>query len=445
VLKLDGVKWLVLDEADEMLNMGFKEELDAIISKTPEERQTLLFSATMSKEISSMANRYMKERDEISIGHKNAGAANVNHVYYQVHAKDRYETLKRIADIYPGVYGIVFCRTRQETKEVADKFIADGYNAEALHGDLSQVQRDMVMSKFRQRHLQLLIATDVAARGIDVNDLTHVINYNLPDDPEIYIHRSGRTGRAGKSGTSIIIINAKERGRLKDIERIGKISFERAMVPNGPEICQKQLLHTIDRIEQIEVNEDQIGPFLPEIYKKLEWMDREELIKRFVSVEFNTFLKYYENAPDLNIYEDQRGQRQRSTGSGSFQRMFINIGKAKNLTPPMLFSILEQYTGKRGIDIGRIEILRNFSFFELDPEWVDPMIKAFKNARYNGENIFVEPAENAAPDNQVRERKPFERRGSESRSQGKPNREKPTFDRKDKPFREQRTRSFKRK
>ncbi|MFT3737697.1 MAG: DEAD/DEAH box helicase [Breznakibacter sp.] len=393
VLKLEGIKWLILDEADEMLNMGFKDELDAIIGQTPSERQTLLFSATMPKEISAMANRYMRERDEISVGSRNEGAKNVKHMYYLVHARDRYDALKRVADIYPGVYGIVFCRTRQECKEVSDKLIADGYNAEALHGDLSQVQRDQVMGRFRNRHLQLLVATDVAARGIDVNELTHVINYNLPDDPEVYIHRSGRTGRAGRSGESIAIVHSKEKGKLKDVERMAKITFERKMVPNGPEICQKQLLHFIDKVEQTEVNQEQVEPLMEEIYKKLESIDREELIKRFVSAEFTTFLKYYENSPDLNIHEDGRKKDKPGVGRAGFSRLFINLGKANNFTPPALFSLIEQATGQRGIELGKIEILRNFSFFEVETENESLMIESLTNTRFRGERVSVEVAE----------------------------------------------------
>ena len=390
ILKLKSIKWLVLDEADEMLNMGFKEELDAIIETTPEERQTLLFSATMPKEISSMANRYMKERDEISIGKKNSGASNVKHGYYLVHAKDRYDALKRVADIYPGIYGIVFCRTRQETKDIADKLIADGYNAEALHGDLSQSQRDQVMSKFRTKVLQILVATDVAARGIDVNDLTHVINYNLPDDPEIYIHRSGRTGRAGKKGESIAIIHSREKGRLKDIERLSGISFERQMVPNGEEICKKQLLHFIDKVENIEVDQNNTDPVMDLVFEKLASISKEELIKKFVSAELNILLDYYKNSPDLNIYKEEKNARRKS--SPNFSRMFINIGRSKNLSPQNLFALIREHTGKKGIEIGRIEILRNFSFFELDKEWETPVIKAFNNVRYKGEKLVVEKA-----------------------------------------------------
>src|SRR6056297_1115478 len=304
-LKVNEIQWLVLDEADEMLSMGFKDDLDAILETSPAEKQTLLFSATMPKEIVSIANKYMNNPFEISVGKKNTGAENVEHHYYLIHAKDRYIALKRIADLNPNIYGIIFCRTRAETKDVADKLMQDGYNADALHGDLSQSQRDHVMARFRTKHLQMLVATDVAARGLDVNDLTHVINYNLPDDPEIYIHRSGRTGRAGKRGISVTLIHLREKGKLRQVEKSVNKKFIQQQVPSGKEICEKQLFNLIDRMEQVDVNETEIESFMPVIYKKLSWLDREDLIKRFVSVEFNRFLKYYENAPDINVDESR--------------------------------------------------------------------------------------------------------------------------------------------
>ncbi|MGD1891666.1 MAG: DEAD/DEAH box helicase, partial [Cyclobacteriaceae bacterium] len=332
VLKLDAVERLVLDEADEMLSMGFKEELEAIVDQTPEERQTLLFSATMPN---SIAGRFTKNPAEISVGSRNAGASTVKHIYYMVNARDRYAALKRIADLYPEIYGIVFCRTRQETKEVAEKLGADGYNADALHGDLSQAQRDYVMGRFRQKQLNMLVATDVAARGLDVNDLSHVINYNLPDDIEVYTHRSGRTGRAGRRGTSIAIIHRRETGRIKQNERMAKVSNERKPEPGGREISEKHLYHLVDRMVQIEVNEEQIEPYMTVIYKKLDWMSREDLIKRFVSVEFNRFLAYYKNAPDLNVKAEssrsERGSRQTEKvrerrSKTNFTKFYLNIG-----------------------------------------------------------------------------------------------------------------------
>lgn len=389
VLKLSSIKWLILDEADEMLNMGFKEDLDTILSETPEQRQTLLFSATMPKEIERIAANYMNTPEKITIGNRNEGAENVRHEYLMVHAKDRYEVLKRIADINPDIYGIVFCRTRRETKEVADKLMQDGYNADALHGDLSQAQRDHVMSRFRLKHLQILVATDVAARGLDVNDLTHVINYNLPDDLEAYVHRSGRTGRAGKSGLSISIIHTREKGKIKDLERITRKKFERRMVPGGKEICEKQLFNLIDKVEKVEVDSKRIEQYLPDIYKKLEWLDREELIKHFVSVEFNRFLNYYKNAPDINIKSDDNNTRKSRSDKGEkngrrqdnikFQRFHINIGSKHKINAGQLIGMINDVNPKLKIEIGKIDILRNFSFFDADINYKNQILQSFKN------------------------------------------------------------------
>lgn len=300
-LKLDEIQWLVLDEADEMLSMGFKDDLDAILGTTPKEKQTLLFSATLPQEILRMVKTYMQDPSEIAAEKVQTGADNVTHHFYEVHAKDRYVALKRVIDFYPDIYAIVFCRTRAETKEIAEKLSADGYNSDALHGDLSQEQREYTMSRFRSKSLQMLIATDVAARGLDVSDLTHVINYNLPDDPDTYIHRSGRTGRAHRKGVSVVIIHSREHGRLKDLERrIGK-PFEKKRIPTGKEICEKQLYHLVDKVENVEVEESQIKDYLPVIFNKLSWLDREELIKRFMSIEFNRFLSYYKDSRDINV------------------------------------------------------------------------------------------------------------------------------------------------
>jgi len=318
---LSKVATVVLDEADEMLNMGFRDELDAILEKTPAEKRTLLFSATMSKEVARIAGNYMKDPVEVRVGKQNSGADNVRHLFYQVHAKDRYLALKRIADFNPDIYGIVFCRTRQETKDVAEKLIKDGYNADALHGDLSQVQRDQVMKRFRERSLQMLVATDVAARGLDVSDISHIINYNLPEDVEIYTHRSGRTGRADKSGISIAIVNYREKSKIPMIEKsLGK-RFVKAPVPKGDEICEKQLYNLIDRMEKVEINEDQIEPFIERINKKLDWLSKEEIVKRFVALEFNRFLDYYKDAPDLNEKDEPReGRRGRKESFGRGDR-----------------------------------------------------------------------------------------------------------------------------
>lgn len=379
-LKINHINWLVLDEADEMLNMGFREDIDAILEGTPEEKQTLLFSATMMKEVRRIANEYMHKPDEISIGKSNEASNDVVHQYYMVRANDRYLALKRLADINPNIYGIVFCRTRRETKEVADALIQDGYNADALHGDLSQAQRDTVMDKFRRKQLQLLVATDVAARGIDVNELTHVINYNLPDDPEVYVHRSGRTGRAGNKGISIVIAHSREGRKIKELEKLIGKRIEAKKVPTGKEIVEKRLFATIDKIEQIDVDEAQIAPYMDTISKKLEWMDRDELLKRFVSLEFTTFLDYYKNAKDLNVSESGKGDRESRNGNvQGFTRFFINVGQKQQVKVPNLIGLINEKTRKRDIEIGKIEILRNFSFFEADSAYEKLILDSFKN------------------------------------------------------------------
>lgn len=407
VLKIDKLSWVVLDEADEMLQMGFKEDLDAILEGTPKKKQSLLFSATMPGEVMRIATEYMNSPEEITAGVVNAGADNVTHSYYMTHARHRYEVLKRIADMNPDIYGIVFCRTRQETKEVADKFMSDGYNADALHGDLSQVQRDYVMNRFRRRHIQMLVATDVAARGLDVTDLTHVINYNLPDELEAYIHRSGRTGRAGKRGSSISIIHSRETGKIKSLEKLSKKKFKREMIPGGKEICKKQLFNMLDRMEKVEVNDQQINEFLPEIFKKLDWMTKEELIRNFVSVEFNRFLNYYKDAPDLNIIQENRktndGKSEPREHSGNrgnkrkeYSRFYINIGSKSGINPTKLIGLLLDTTNDRNIDIGKIEIMKGFSFFEVEKNQEQEILRSFnKNVRRNGQLIKAELAEDS--------------------------------------------------
>lgn len=334
VAQLATIRDVVMDEADEMLNMGFTDSINAILENIPQDRNTLMFSATMSPEIARIAKTYLHEAKEITIGTKNEGSKNVNHVAYIVHAKDKYLALKRVVDFYPQIYGIVFCRTRKETQEIADKLIQDGYNADSLHGELSQAQRDLVMQKFRQRHLQLLVATDVAARGLDVNDLTHVINYGLPDDTESYTHRSGRTGRAGKTGISIAIINLREKGRMKEIEHIIKKKFEVSVLPSGQEICQQQLIKVIDDIEKVKVNEEEIETFLPGIYRKLDWLDKEDLIKRVVSLEFNRFLDYYKNAPEIEQPKaNERNLRQRNLVRGIKRRWAVRLKRLYAFVP----------------------------------------------------------------------------------------------------------------
>jgi len=390
VLKLGNLKWLILDEADEMLNMGFKDDLETILEQTPKSRQTLLFSATMPDSIARIAKRYMNDPVELRVGTKNSGADNVKHEFYMVHANDRYKALKRIVDVNPNVYGIVFCRTRQETKDIADKLIADGYNADAIHGDLTQAQRDIVMHRFRTKHLQLLVATDVAARGIDVNDLTHVINYNLPDDAEIYVHRSGRTGRAGKSGICVSIVHTREIRKIKEIEKFLKKPLERKFVPKAEEIAQKQLFHFVDKVEKVDISEDGINQFLPSIYSKLAWLDREELIKRFVALEFERFAEYYKDAPDINIYKDEPTHFRKN--QNQFSRLFINLGKEDKLTSKDLIGLINKKVRARNIEIGKIELLKNFSFFEVDADYERDVIKGLNKTPFNGKRISVEPA-----------------------------------------------------
>ncbi len=395
-LAVGSIRWLILDEADEMLSMGFKDELDAILDTTPKEKQTLLFSATMPEEMVSISRKYMHNPVEISAGKKNMAAENVQHHCYMVQAKDKYLALKRIADFYPDIYGIVFCRTRQETKEIAEKMMQDGYNADALHGDLSQAQRDYVMQRFRLKQLQILVATDVAARGLDVNNLSHVIHFNLPDDPEVYIHRSGRTGRAGKTGISVVIANLREKNKIVSIERkIGK-KLEIQSVPTGRDVCEKQLFHMIGRIENIEVKDNQIQGFLPSIYQRLSWMTKEDLIQRFVSIEFNHFLAYYKDAPDLNVENarpktkaEKKAQWEEKKTPGQFARIFINLGKHQNVTPKQLIELINRNTRGKSVRIGRIELFRNYSLVEIDPDFKEPVIKALNGLDIKGGPLEV--------------------------------------------------------
>lgn len=414
-LDLKSIQWLVLDEADEMLNMGFKEELDQILEATPQSKQTLLFSATFPREVEAIARNYMKNPVEITAGKKNVGADKVSHECYMVSDRNRYPALKRIADINPNIYSIIFCRTRRETKEIADKLIADGYNADALHGDLSQAQRDMVMQKFRSKHLQILVATDVAARGLDVNDLTHVINYKLPDQAENYTHRSGRTGRAGKEGISIALITPKEKGKLRPIERKINKKFEFKQVPNGKEICQKQLYTLIDKVHDIEVNEKEIKDFLPDVYTKLEGLDREQLIQRFVSLEFNQFLAYYENAGDLNGSDSNDGKK---FDDENFTRFYINIGKMDDLNPAKLIGLINDNIKKQNVEIGQIEILKSFSFFEIDKNSTDDILENLGNSNFNGRSVIVEVTKKSKRSSGGRRKKPFNKFKSNGESRG---------------------------
>ncbi len=390
-LDLSKISFLVLDEADEMLNMGFKDELDDILAHTPEDKQVLLFSATMPREVARIAKKYMTDATTIEVGKRNEGAKNVDHSFYSVAARDKYKVLKRVADMVPEVYGIVFCRTRRETREVAEKLIQDNYNADALHGDLSQAQRDLVMHRFRVKNIQLLVATDVAARGLDVNDLTHVINFSLPDEEEAYIQRTGRTGRAGKSGKAISIVHQKEVGKLRRIEKkLGK-EIKKELVPGGKEICEKRLFSLVDRMEKIEVNEEQIAEFLPVIFKKLDWLSKEDLIKHFVSVEFNRFLEYYKNAEDLNIKTSDRGRGGRES-AGDYTRFFINVGKKDDLKPAELIGFINRQLSGHKFDLGRIDILRNFSFFEIDSAMEAEVISKMNKATFDDITLLVEVA-----------------------------------------------------
>jgi ATP-dependent RNA helicase DeaD len=382
------VSWVVLDEADEMLDMGFQEEVDTILESTPKDKHTLLFSATMPEEVERILTKYMQKPVIKTVGQRNAGTTNVKHMYYMVQAKDRYQALKRIADFNPRMYALIFCRTRAETQEIADSLIRDGYNADSLHGDLSQAQRDHVMKRFRNRTLQMMVATDVAARGLDVNDLTHVINYNLPDEADTYIHRSGRTGRADKTGICVSIIHMKEKFKIKMIEKKVGREFAKAKIPTGVQVCEKQLFHHIDRMENVEVNREEIESFLPVIYRKLEWMDREEIIKRFVSLEFNRFLDYYRDARDLNVEEgrDSRGEVSR------FQRMFFSVGRKDKMAAQQIIGLINEVTRSRDVKIGRIDIMHAFSFVDVDSNSIELLKRSFANESQNPMRVRIELA-----------------------------------------------------
>ena len=426
ILKLDIVNRVVLDEADEMLSMGFKDDLDFILDKTSNNRQTMLFSATMSKEVISISKKYMKDAKEIAVTKINSAAKNVEHHIYDVSSRHKYEALKRIADYNPNIYGIVFCRTRRQTKEITNKFINDGYNADAIHGDLSQGQRDEVMSRFRDKSLQMLIATDVAARGLDVEDLTHIINYSLPDDPEIYTHRSGRTGRAGKSGISIAISNSRESRKIKSIENKSQIKFLKKEVPTGKDICSKQLFKLIEKIEKVKVDDKQIEPYLNDVYKKLEWLSREDLIKHFVSAEFNRFLEYYKNSNNIN----NKGVKSRSdskfkngrSNRNSFVNYSINIGRKKGVSPIELISLINRVMKSNQIEIGKIDIRGDHTIFEMDKSLSTDLSKGIKKINFRGNDLSIEETDDkieARPSKQKRNRS----RSSKNKRRGKSDRD----------------------
>lgn len=408
VAKLNTVNNVVLDEADEMLNMGFSESINAIFEGVPSDRNTLLFSATMSREIEKIAKSYLHDYKEIVVGSRNEGAEKVNHIYYMVHAKDKYLALKRIVDYYPSIFAIIFCRTKVETQEIADKLIRDGYNAEALHGDLSQQQRDLTMQKFRQHNVQFLVATDVAARGLDVDDLTHVINYGLPDDIESYTHRSGRTGRAGKKGTSISIIHTRERYKVKAIEKIIQKEFVDGTLPAAKDICSKQLYKVMDQILKVDVNEEEIEPFLKDIYRHFEYIDKEDIIKKIISMTFNRFLEYYANAPEIEKPSGKRSDREGERGSRSsrgertrkaprtpeagYKRLFINLGKDDGFYPGEVMQFINKNVHGRQ-EVGHIDLLGKFSYIEVPEKDANKVMKALNGTTYKKREVRCNDAE----------------------------------------------------
>ena len=446
-----NVKNMILDEADEMLNMGFQEEVDDILEYMPKQRNTWLFSATMPKEVEAILNKYMTDPVKVAVGERNSGTANVDHKYYMMAAKDRYSVLKRIIDYTPAIYGIIFCRTKLETQEIADNLIQDGYNAAALHGDLSQAMRDNVMDHFRKRSLQLLIATDVAARGIDVKELTHIINYNLPDDIETYVHRSGRTGRADQRGICISLINLREKGKIKKIEKIVGRPFERAMIPTGKEVCEKQLFNHIDRIEHVDINREDIDDYLPVIFRKLEWMSREELITRMVALNFNRFLDYYKDAVDLNVDErdekkDKKERRkERDHQDQTMTRLYFGMGKNDHVLPQKIIGKINDVTRSKNIPIGRIDLFGDYSYVDVDQSAVDLILECFADPRNNPRGIVVEVAKEQ-PDRKAKAAR-GEKKDSGERKERKERRERNDFrdkrDRRDEDFGEKKSKKKK--
>ena len=435
-----NVKTMVLDEADEMLNMGFQEEVDAILEYMPKEKHTYLFSATMPKEVEAILNKYMTEPQRVSVGQRNSGTVNVDHRYYMMAAKDRYAVLKRLIDYTPSIYGIIFCRTKLETQEVADSLLQDGYNAASLHGDLSQALRDNVMNNFRKKSVQILVATDVAARGIDVSDLTHIINYNLPDDIETYVHRSGRTGRADKRGVCISLINLREKGKIKRIEKILGRPIERATIPTGKEVCEKQLFKHIDRIEHVDINREDIDDYLPVIFKKLSWMTREELITRMVALNFNRFLDYYRNAIDLNVDEkeekrgrDKEERRKDPNRDKGLKRIYFGLGKADHILPQKIIVKINDVTRTKDIRIGRIDLFEHHSFVDVEEKHIPLILECFADPRRNPQGIVVE----LAGDQKNTEGKHSDRhddKGRDDRQRKRKDRDRKNRDRDDKSY-----------
>ncbi|MDE6360134.1 MAG: DEAD/DEAH box helicase [Muribaculaceae bacterium] len=410
VVKLDDVHTVILDEADEMLNMGFLDSINEILDHVPENRKMLMFSATMPKEIARIASKYMHNPQEFVVGTRNEGAANVRHIYYMVNARDKYLALKRIADDSPNIYAIIFCRTRRDTQEIAENLIRDGYNADSLHGDLSQQQRDMVMQKFRDRVITMLVATDVAARGLDVDDLTHVINYGLPDDAAVYTHRSGRTGRAGKSGVSVAIIHSREKGRLREIERIIGKTFERKEVPTPDHIIEKQLFSLADRIERVEVDDNEMEKYLPPVMKKLGWLTSEDLIKRVLSLEFRRLLEYYKDAPKIDFIDEKPAknrkerkerndvprsneEKDRRTASKGMARVYVNVGKRDGFFAGNLIEILNKNVSGQRVDVGRIDLMPSYSLFDVKKSDAKRVVGGLKGAEFFGKRLYSEIAE----------------------------------------------------
>ena len=396
-IDFSNVQWMVLDEADEMLDMGFQEDVDAILEYMPEQKNILLFSATMPAEVEKILNKYMNNPVRISIGAKNSGTANVRHNYYLIKASDRYLALKRLIDYYPSIYGIVFCRTKLETQEVADSLIHDGYNAASLHGDLSQAQRDLVMNHFRQGFTQILVATDVAARGLDVNNLTHIINYNLPDDIDTYVHRSGRTGRADKTGICISLVHVKEKHKIRAIEKQLQQPLERELIPTAQQVCEKQLFRHIDNLEKVDIMRDDIDDYLPVVFKKLSWLSREELITRVVALNFNRFLDYYKDAKDLNVDEEKKDgkdkkekKEKKQHDDSNMVRLFFGMGKRDRIKPNSLIGRINDVTGTKDIEIGHIDLMENFSFVAVDGDKAKFIVDCFADPSKNKEGIRVE-------------------------------------------------------
>ncbi len=440
VAKLDGVRNVVLDEADEMLNMGFKDDIDEILAGVPADRNTLLFSATMSKDIERIARTYLHDHKEIVVGSRNEGAENVNHIYYMVQARDKYLALKRIVDYYPRIFAIVFCRTKAETQEVADKLIRDGYSAESLHGDLSQQQRDLTMQKFRQHLTQLLVATDVAARGLDVDDLTHVINFGLPDDIENYTHRSGRTGRAGKKGTSIAIVHSRERHKIRNIEReIGK-KFVEGTIPSSKEICTKQLYKVMEQIDKVDVKEEEIAPFMEDINRRFDYMDKEELLKKIVSMEFGKFLAYYADAPEISqisAKDDKKksaSDKPKGKGGGArkaekgYVKLFINLGKTDGFYPGEIMQFINKHVGGRQ-RVGHIDLLQRFSYIEVPERDARKVMDALDGTTYKKRAVRCNRSDETDPSKREkrgdRKEKPARRDNKDKKKEKKQRNEMP--------------------